>query len=226
VRRSAPGSALRPELALLQESPCPCIFPRSRSPALSRQSGASSPPDPQARSTGKGGRELKVRVDGQLIFNSTSQMLNALWPVSAWPMCRRTWRSRIWLKDVSSGFLRIGARLFRGITSITRAAATLHPHSPCWLMRCATGVSAAGSASGEILRGALETAGRHGKRAREGDRVGAEPDHGGFEASKRHHRGHGAPPGNVFQNVGGILNFSQFLLFTLVQLRRINDNRN
>lgn len=26
-----------------------------------------------------------------------------------------------------------------------------HRHSPCWLMRCATGVSVAGSPSGEIL---------------------------------------------------------------------------
>jgi Haem-degrading len=73
------------------------------------------------------------------------------WPDSAWPMCRRTWRSHMWHKDVSSECLRTGARLFRGITSITRAGVTPHRHSPCWLMRCATGVSAAGSASGEIL---------------------------------------------------------------------------
>jgi hypothetical protein len=38
-----------------------------------------------------------------------------------------------------------------GIISITRAAATPHRHSPCWSMRCATGVSAVGVSFGEIL---------------------------------------------------------------------------
>ena len=48
--------------------------------------------------------------------------------------------------------LRIGARLFPDTTSITRAAATPHQRLPCWSMRCATGVSTAESASGEILK--------------------------------------------------------------------------
>jgi hypothetical protein len=71
-------------------------------------------------------------------------------PDLAWRMCRRTWRSRMWPQGVSRECLRIGARLFRDITSITRAAATPPRHAPCWLMR-PTGVSATGSASGDIL---------------------------------------------------------------------------
>ena len=44
-----------------------------------------------------------------------------------------------------------------------------------------------------------------GKRAREGDRGAAQPDHGDSEGWKRHHGGHGDPAGNIFQNVDGIL---------------------
>jgi DNA-binding transcriptional LysR family regulator len=39
----------------------------------------------------KDGRELKVRVEGQLVFDNAFQLL---WPGSVWPMCRSTWRSR------------------------------------------------------------------------------------------------------------------------------------
>ena len=59
---------------------------------------------------------------------------------------------------------------------------------------------------GEILNEEfLKTARTDGQRSREGDRGAAEPDHSDSERCKRHHRGHGDPAGNVFQNVGGIL---------------------
>jgi hypothetical protein len=38
------------------------------------------------------------------------------WPDSAWPMCRRIWRSRIWLQGRLKQCWRIGARLFRDTT--------------------------------------------------------------------------------------------------------------
>ena len=52
----------------------------------------------------------------------------------------------------------------------------------------------------------FETARPDGKRAREGDRDAAHPDHSDSEGSKRYHGGYGDPAGNVFQNSGGILN--------------------
>ena len=41
----------------------------------------------------KGNRELKVRVEGQLVFKASSRCSTRRWPDSVWPMCRRTWRS-------------------------------------------------------------------------------------------------------------------------------------
>ena len=38
----------------------------------------------------RGGRELRVRVEGQLVLNGTTQCSMPRWPVSVWPMCRRT----------------------------------------------------------------------------------------------------------------------------------------
>ena len=60
------------------------------------------------------------------------------WPDSAWPMCRRTWRSPISPRAVSSGCSRIGALRIRATTSTTRAAANPRRPLPCWSMRCAT----------------------------------------------------------------------------------------
>ncbi len=37
----------------------------------------------------KGKRQLKARVEGQLVFNGTPQMLHRRWPDSAWPICPR-----------------------------------------------------------------------------------------------------------------------------------------
>jgi hypothetical protein len=91
-----------------------------------------------------------VRVDGELIFNGLKQRLNAAlagFGIAYVP-------EDVAQPHVAAGRLkrlRIGARLLRDITSITRAGATPHRHSRCWLMPCANGVNAAGSASGEIF---------------------------------------------------------------------------
>ncbi len=86
----------------------------------------------------KDGRELKVHVEGQLVFNGTFQMLNAALPGSASPMCQRTWRNPTSRRAVSSGYSRIGALPIRAITSTTRAAANPRRPSPYWSRRFAT----------------------------------------------------------------------------------------
>jgi DNA-binding transcriptional LysR family regulator len=48
----------------------------------------------------KGGRELKVRVDGQLVFNATAQMLTAALAGFGLAYVRRTWRSRMWPQEL------------------------------------------------------------------------------------------------------------------------------
>src|SRR4051812_23457706 len=78
----------------------------------------------------KGGRELKVRVEGQFTFNARGQVLNAalagsgLAPGRAWPMCRKAWCSGISPKAVLSAFSRTGACPIQGITSSTQADAS------------------------------------------------------------------------------------------------------
>ena len=98
----------------------------------------------------KGGRELKVRVDGQLVFNGTTQMLNAAlagFGLAYVPEDAAQPASNS--RTVSSECSTIGARLFRDTISIIRAAAIPPRHFPCWSMRCATGVRAAEGAAGE-----------------------------------------------------------------------------
>ena len=74
----------------------------------------------------KGGRELRVRVEGQLIFNSTHPDAQCrAGRIRAWPTCRRTWRSHISPRVVSSACSRTGARRIRATTSTTRAGASL-----------------------------------------------------------------------------------------------------
>ena len=86
----------------------------------------------------KGSRELKVRVEGQLVFNGTFQMLNAALAGLAWPMCRRTWHSPISPRAVSSGSLRIGALRLPATTFITRADASPRRPLRSWSTRCVT----------------------------------------------------------------------------------------
>ena len=92
----------------------------------------------------KGGRELRVRVDGQLVLNGTIQMLNAA--LAGFGLAYVP--EDLAQPHVAAGRLKRvledWSRLLRATTSITRAAVTPHPHSACWLMRCATSVSSAG----------------------------------------------------------------------------------
>ena len=92
----------------------------------------------------KRGRELKVRVEGQLVFNNIALRLNAalagLRPgLSAGGSGAAAPRRR----DGSSGCSTTGARPFRATTSTTRAAGNPRRPSPCWSMRCATAAEAA-----------------------------------------------------------------------------------
>ena len=61
----------------------------------------------------RGKRELKVRVEGQLVFNSTGMMLKAalgrVWP-RTFP---QTWRGRMSLRGRSSEYSPSGARISR-----------------------------------------------------------------------------------------------------------------
>ena len=84
-----------------------------------------------------------MRVDGQLVFNGTVQMLNAALAGFGLAYVPEELAQPHLAKDVSSGCSTIGARRFRDTTFIIRAGVTRRPRSPCWSMRCATGVSAA-----------------------------------------------------------------------------------
>jgi DNA-binding transcriptional LysR family regulator len=96
----------------------------------------------------QGNRELKVRVDGQLTFNGTTQMLSAALaglglayvPEDLAQPHLAQGRLRRVLEDWCPP-------LFQDIISITRAAANPHRLLPCWSMRCAIGYSAAPPAS-------------------------------------------------------------------------------
>ena len=88
----------------------------------------------------KGGRELKVRVEGQMTFNGATQMLNAaLAGLRSRLHARRRWRSRIWPRAVSSGCLRTGASRIRAITSFIRAAANPRRRSAWSSRHCVIG---------------------------------------------------------------------------------------
>jgi hypothetical protein len=83
--------------------------------------------------------ELKVHVEGQLVFNGTFQMLNAALAGFGLAYDPRMSLRRISRRVASSACLRIVALRIRATTSITRADASPHRHSTCWSTRCATG---------------------------------------------------------------------------------------
>ena len=86
----------------------------------------------------KGDHELRVRVEGQLSSTAPPRCSTRRWPDSAWPMCRRMWRSPISPGGVSSECLKTGARPFQATTCTTRAAGNPRRPSPYWSMHCAT----------------------------------------------------------------------------------------
>ena len=85
----------------------------------------------------KGGRELRVRVEGQLVFSSVFDALDAALARLGSPLCRRTSLSPIPSRVASSGRSRNGARPGRATTSTIRAAGNTRQPSPRWSMRCA-----------------------------------------------------------------------------------------
>ena len=87
----------------------------------------------------KDGRALKVRAEGQLVFNSVALNSTRPWPGSAWRTCPRIWCRRTSPMDGSSGCSPTGARPFQATTSTTRAAGNPHRPSPSWSRRYATG---------------------------------------------------------------------------------------
>jgi DNA-binding transcriptional LysR family regulator len=74
----------------------------------------------------KNGREINVRVEGQLVFNSAGLLLDGA--------------LKGFRKAGSFGCCRIGVRHFPAITFTSQAGANLRQHSPCWSMHSNTGV--------------------------------------------------------------------------------------
>ncbi len=77
----------------------------------------------------KDGQELRVRVAGQLTFNTSYPMVDAAVKVSVWPTSRTIWLLLNFQQARSSPSLRTGRHPFRAITSTTRAATRTHPPS-------------------------------------------------------------------------------------------------
>ena len=90
----------------------------------------------------KDGRELKVRVEGQLVFNGIFQVLDAAVAGLGLAFVRRTLRSLISPGVASSGRLKSGARPGQATTSTILTAASLRRPLLCWSTRCAIGVNA------------------------------------------------------------------------------------
>ena len=84
----------------------------------------------------KGGREVRVRAEGQLAFNDVRMIVRAatagLVSASSWRIrSTRTSRTGAW-----SVCWRTGVRHSRAITSIIPVGASLQPPSRCWSRRC------------------------------------------------------------------------------------------
>ena len=89
----------------------------------------------------KRGRELKVRVAGQLTFNSADLRLTPRSPASASPSCRRMWRRGTSKRAASCGSSKTGARRFRAIIYIIQADGSRARRLRWWWGRCGAGGS-------------------------------------------------------------------------------------
>ena len=90
----------------------------------------------------KGDRELKVRVDGQLVFNSIACGLKPPWPGSGWPTCSRT---RCGPHIADGRLVRVlddWCPPFSGYHLYYPSRVSPRQRSPCWSRRCATGIKA------------------------------------------------------------------------------------
>src|SRR5205807_4985187 len=87
------------------------------------------------------GRELRVRVEGQLAFNGIFQVLDAALAGLGLAYVPEDLAQPISPGVVSSGSLKSGARLGQATTSTTPTVASLRRPSQCWSMHCDTGAS-------------------------------------------------------------------------------------
>ena len=87
----------------------------------------------------KDGRELRVRVDGQLTFNGASQMLNAALAGLGLAYVPESMVERTSPRAASGACSRTGARPIPAITSTTRAGASPRRRLRWWWRRCGTG---------------------------------------------------------------------------------------
>jgi DNA-binding transcriptional LysR family regulator len=86
----------------------------------------------------KRGRELKARVEGQLVFNNLALRLNA---ALAGLGLAYLPEDQVQTHLAEGRLIRVLADwypLFSATTSITRAAGNPHLPLPCWSMHCAT----------------------------------------------------------------------------------------
>jgi DNA-binding transcriptional LysR family regulator len=89
----------------------------------------------------KRGRALKVRVEGQLVFNNIALRVNAaLAGLGLAYLSEDQVREHV-AEGRSSGSSAIGARRFQVITSTIQAVDKLRRRSLCWSKRCVTAVS-------------------------------------------------------------------------------------
>ena len=86
----------------------------------------------------KAGRELKVRVEGQLVFNNIGLCRRRRWQGSDWRICLKTGFRSTSQTAHSSESLQTGARHFPAITSTTQAIGKIRRPLRCWRMPCAT----------------------------------------------------------------------------------------
>lgn len=86
----------------------------------------------------KDGRELKVRIEGQLIVNTTAQILNAALAGLGLAYVPEGMRSPAWPEVVSRACLKTGAFPIPAIISGIQADANPRRPLPCWPMPCDT----------------------------------------------------------------------------------------
>ena len=89
---------------------------------------------------GKNGRDLRVRVEGQLMFNTAALMLNAA--LEGFGLAYLT-EQQVWNHLESGELVRVLANWcppFPGIIFITRAAGSPQRHSRCWSAHYVTGL--------------------------------------------------------------------------------------
>lgn len=86
------------------------------------------------------GRKLKIRVDGQLVVNTTPILPRLRWAAWAWPICPRMNFGPTSKKDAWCAYWKTGARPSRAITCITPAVGSHRPRLRSFSTHCVWGV--------------------------------------------------------------------------------------